>query len=116
MTQQELNIPKLQDLKVIPKDETLDAVVIDLDVQTWEQLTKDNEKKKNLRDPDGKVLIVKYDAAGFIRSDNFPFTENPTNTSRYGRFIEKYGDFKVGQKIKVLFDEDGKSDILLPKK
>lgn len=113
---EKINIPKAKDLKVIPKDETLDAIVVDLEVKTWSELTKDPEKRKNLREPEGTVLIVKYDAAGFIRTDNFPFTENPTTTSRYGKYIEKYGEFEVGQKVKVLFDEDGRSDILLPKK
>jgi len=110
-----LNIPKQTDLKVIPKDATVDAVVVDLEVRTWIEITKDEEKKKNLRDPEGKVLCLKYDAAGFLRNEIFPFSENPTNTSRYGRYITKYGDFELKQTIKVLFDDEGKSNIILGK-
>ncbi len=111
-----LNIPKQKDLKVIPKDTIVDAVVIDLEETTWKDLTKDATKAKNLKNPDGCVLIVRYDAQGFIRNDTFPFElGQTTSTSRFGRYCEKYGDFTIGQKIKVQFDEEGKSEIVLPK-
>ncbi len=111
------NIPKKEDLMVIPKDETLEATIVDLEVKTWLDITQDQTKRTNLRDPEGTVLVVKYDAAGLIRQDIFPFSKNPTTTSRYGRFIEKYGDFKISQTIKVQFNEDGNSDIIIsPKK
>lgn len=111
----ELNIPKQEDLRVIPKDETLDAVVLELEVKTWYELTKDETKKKNLKDPEGKVLKMLYEAKGFKRFESFPFTENPTTASRYGRYIVKYGDFAVGQKIKAQFDSEGNSSIILAK-
>lgn len=111
----ELDIPKKEDLKVIPKDEILQGVVLELDVKTWYELTKDETKKKNLKDPDGKVLKVFYEVDGFKRNESFPFTDNPTTTSRYGRFIVKYGNFAVGQTIKVQFDDEGKSTIIIAK-
>ncbi len=111
----ELNIPKKDDLKVIPKDEILEAIVLELEVKTWYELTKDETKKKNLKTPDGKVLKMLYEADGFKRYESFPFTEKPTTASRYGRFIVKYGDFAVGQKVKAQFDDEGKSSIILAK-
>lgn len=111
----ELNIPKQEDLKVIPKDETLSAIVLELEVKTWTDITKDELKKSKLKDPQGKVLIMSYEAAGFKRGAIFPFTDNPTTSSRYGRYIVKYGDFKVGQEIKVQFDAEGDSEVILAK-
>ena len=111
----ELNIPKEKDLKVIPKDKTLDGVVLELEVKTWDELTKDDTKRKNLKNPDGKVLRVLYEVAGFKRNESYPFTDNPTTTSRYGRYIVKYGDFTIGQVIKVQFDGEGDSSVIIAK-
>ena len=122
MTEEKLNLPGTQDLKAIPKDETIDAIVIELEIKTWKEITQNEDKRKNLRNPDGQVLLVKYDADGLIRQDIFPFSEKPTTNSRYGRFLLKYAadnnsNFKpyVGMKIKVLFDEAGNSDIIIKK-
>lgn len=120
--EKKLDLPKQKDLKVIPKDETLDAIVIDITETNWFELTKNEEKRLNLKNPKGKVLIIKYDAKGFIRSDNIPLNDSPTTQSRYGRFITKYNlnndpEFipYVGMQIKVLFDEKGNSEIILSK-
>ncbi len=111
----ELNIPKEKDLKVIPKDKTLDGVVLELDVKTWNELTKDENKRKTLKNPDGEVLRVLYEVEGFKRTESFPFTSNPTTSSRYGRYIVKYGDFAVGQVIKIQFDGTGDSSVIIAK-
>ena len=117
-----IGLPKFRDLKVIPKDETVEAVIIDLVLKTWQDITKDEEKKKKLKNPEDQVLIVKYDAGGFIRNETFPLSDNPTTSSRYGRFCLKYnpdGDSEwepyIGMQIKVLFDDEGQSSILLKK-
>lgn len=115
-TQKELKIPTEKDLRAIPQDETVKAIVIDIQPSTWEEITIDEEKKKKLKNPTGNVLRVKYEANGFIREDIFPYTENPTTTSKYGRYIEKYGDFALAQEVKVFFDEEGHSEIILASK
>ena len=73
----ELDIPKKGDLKAIPRDEIIDGAIIDLKVKTWGEITKNEEKKKSLKDPDGKVLLVKYEVNGLLRNDIFPFTDKP---------------------------------------
>ena len=120
--EKELNIPTRKDLKEIPTEVEIDAVIIDLLKTTWADITKDPEKKVNLTNPTGEVLIIKYEAGGFIRQDIFPLSSNPTTKSKYGRYIVQYDtknnpDFKpsVGDKIKVFFDAEGKSDIVLAK-
>lgn len=119
---EELNIPTQKDLIKIPKDESANAVIIELKIKTWSEITKDETKKKNLTDPNGKVLEIKYDAAGIIRHDIFPIPERITTSSRYGRFcikynIDNYDGFRpsIGMKIKVFFDGDGRSSILIAK-
>jgi len=117
-----LDLPKAKDLKAIPKDTILEGVIIDLEIKTWLELTKNEEKKKNLKNPDGKVLCIKYEVVGLLRNETIPISDNPTTNSRYGRFILKYNidDDKnfmptVGMKIKVMFDSEGKSEIILKK-
>lgn len=111
----ELNIPKQIDLKAIPKDDIIEGIIINLEVKTWNDITKDETKRKNLKNPDGKVLFVKYEVDELIRENKFPFTEKPTTNSKYGRFIIKYGDFAIGQKIKIQFDSDGYTEIIVAK-
>lgn len=122
MTEKNLDIPSQKDLIEIPKDETSDATIVDLTLKTWAEITKDEEKKKKLQDPNGKVLEIKYDAKGFIRQDVFPIPEKVTTASKYGRFLIKYNtanepDFKptIGMQIKVLFDGEGKTNIIIAK-
>jgi len=115
-----MELPKAKDIKQIPKDETSKAIIVDLELTTWKAITKDEVKKKTASDD--PVLKIIYDANGFIRNDVFGLPAILTNASKYGRFVEKYNvddnpDFepKVGMEIKVLFDSEGKSNIIIAK-
>ena len=117
-----LNIPTQKEVIEVPKDETANAIIVDLQIKTWLEITKDETKKKNLKDPNGRVLEIKYDANGIIRHDIFPIPEKVTTASRYGRYLIKYNiendlDFKpsIGDKIKVFFDGESRSNILIAK-
>ena len=125
MTENNLDIPTQADLLKVPKDTTTDAVVIDLEVKTLLEVTKDETKKKNLKNPEQKMLKVRYESAGFRREDSF-FLQEPdkqlTDGSKYGRLMTKYNldndpTFKpfVGMKVKVLWDDKGHSEIMLAK-
>lgn len=115
-------LPKQKDLKKVPKDETVDAIIVDLQIKTWEEITKDETKRKNLQTPKGELLEITYDAQGFIRRETFPLNKILTTNSKYGKFCEKYNkdddenfEPKVGMQIKVLFDSKGSSNILIAK-
>jgi len=115
-----MELPKAKDIKQIPKDVTAKAIIIDLELTTWKDLTKDEERKKTASEK--PALKITYDASGFIRHDVFGLPDTLTNASNYGRFVEKYNidedpefEPKVGMEIKVLFDSDGNSDIIIAK-
>ena len=113
-----IKLPQAKDIKKIPKDETSEAIIVNLEVTTWKELTVDPEKKKTASEDE--VLKITYDAKGFIRNEAFGLPTMLTNASKYGRFIEKYNkaddsEFQpfIGMKIKVLFIGEGKTNILI---
>ena len=83
-----ITLPKQKDVKQIPKDESSEAIIVNLELTTWKELTTDVEKKKTASEDE--VLKITYDAKGFIRNDVFGLPKVLTNASKYGRFLEKY--------------------------
>lgn len=110
----ENQLPTIKDVREVPKNDVVDAAVIDIKVKTWRDIIS-AEKIDKFDNPDEEQIIVKYEAAGFIREEKFRNDKNPTTTSRTGRYLVRYSEFKIGQIIKVDFDNDGKSSILLAK-
>jgi len=111
----EYKIPTKDDLKQIPADEVVDAVVIEITIQTWkERLTADKLSKFKEEDHDKPQVFVKYDCSGIIRDDALNYSEQPTTNSHLGKYMLKYDNFPtVGDKIKVDFDKDSKAKIRL---
>lgn len=109
-----LNLPTKENLRQVPKDEIVDATVINLEVKTWRDFIS-ADKLEKFDNPDEKLIFVKYDYNGFIREEKFAYHETPTTTSRLGRYLVKYDKFEIGSQIKVQFDEEGKSNIVLAK-
>ena len=117
---EKLELPQAKDLNQIPKDETSKAIIIDLVLTTWKEMTQDPVKKATASDE--PVLKIIYEAKGFKRNQAFGLPAFLTNASKYGRFIEKYNvkedpEFQptVGMVIKVFFDGEGKSNIIIAK-
>ena len=113
----ERKIPTLEDLKKVPADEIVEAVIIDVKLHTWREKVKDIENTKfKEEDYDKEIVTIKFDYNGFIRDETYYFSEEPTTTSQLGRFMVKYGEYpKIGAKVKVFFDEDSKSKIVVKK-
>ncbi len=114
-TKPEIKLPGKEDLREVPKDTKEDGIVIDVSIKSWKEIITDPEKLTRFKNPDALQVIVKYDVKGFIREEKFNYDEKPTTTSMLGRYIVKYDTPTVGQKIRVDFDEDGHSSIILAK-
>lgn len=108
------NLPTKNDVREVPRNDVVDATVIDIQVKTWRDIIS-KDKIDKFDNPEEEQIIVKYDAQGFVREEKFRNDTNPTTTSKTGRYLVRYDEFKVGQTIKVDFDNEGKSSILLAK-
>lgn len=118
-----LELPTAEDLRKVPSNKTVESVIVDVKKTTWLEIfgaTKLLEYQK-----DGKfdnvdtqvVIVVKTDSQGFMREENFTYSTEyaPTDRSKYGRFVTRYGIPAIGTTVSVDFDADGKSTILLTK-
>ena len=108
-------IPTLKDLKEIPKDTVVDAVIVDVIIQTWkEKLDSETLKKFKQENHNQAQVFIKYDCTGIIREDSYTFYEEPPTNSKLGKFMLKYNGFpETNTKIRVDFDKDSKSRIRL---
>lgn len=120
----QFKLPTKEELRKVPCNETIESVIVDVKITNWlEVLGSDKlleeQGKNNFENADNQiVIIVKTDSNGFFREEKLFLTkgENPTNRSRYGRFVSRYNEVPtIGMKVSVDFDGDGKSTILLSK-
>ena len=123
MENNKLELPTKADLRKVPCNETVDSVIVDVHKTTWLDIfgaTKLMEYQKEGKFDNVEtqiVVVVKTDSNGFFREENFTFDTKyaPTDRSKYGRFVTRYGVPTVGAKVSVDFDAEGKSVILLNK-
>lgn len=120
----EYKLPTKNDLRKVPSNKTIESVIVDVKVTDWLELLGsdkliEEQKKGNFENADNQiVVIVKTDSDGFFREEKFYLFKDlaPTDRSKYGRFVERYGEPpQVGMKVSVDFDNEGKSEILLAK-
>lgn len=113
MTEQ-TNLPRLTDVIQLPKDTTEDATVLSVTQETWTQHLNEEQVKK-FKDPDVMQVFVKYETqeSGFVGEDSLRHYEKPTSGTKLGKYLNKYGDFEVGQQIKILWDGNSKPSIML---
>jgi len=110
-------IPSVKDLKELPKDVILPAVVIGVDIKTWREiLSPESLDKFDEESRDQAQVIVTYECQGYRRDDKFSYYEQPSTGSKLGRYMVKYDKFpQVADEIKVQFDDEGRSTIVIKK-
>jgi len=116
-------LPTKDDLRKVPSNETIESAVVNVEVTSWleilgaEKLLEEQQKGNFEQAEKQVVVVVKTDSNGFLRDEKFYFFNDiaPTNRSKYGKYVERYGVPVVGQKVFVDFDNEGKSTILLAK-
>ena len=111
---QSYTIPSKEDLKEVPKNKAIEAIVLSVEVKTWREIISP-EKIDKFDNPNEPQIIITFEADGIKRNEKYKFEEKPFTTSKLGRYIVRYDKPTVGQKITVDFDGDGKSEILLAK-
>jgi hypothetical protein len=111
---QEDQMPTLSDVVSIPKNSIVDGIITEAKIQRWSQVITDAETLKKFKDPEQKMIFVKFKTdLGINGSDKFYYTDKPTSTSRLGKFLKEFGLLKFGTKVKIKFDTEGKSEISL---
>jgi len=118
MTNLNRKIPTKEDIVETPRNKTIEVVITNVDIKTWEEIITDPETLKKFKNPKADQLIIYYEnaAEGIKGNENFGFFEKPTDASKLGRFLKVYDRAEVGVKIQVYFDIEGKSSILIAKK
>lgn len=108
-------LPTQEDVTKLPKDETQQATVLSIIMEDWEKhLTQEQSNKFGDNKKDVQVFIKYETEQGFIGEDNLKHYDKPTDRTKLGKYLVKYGDFAVGQEIKILWDDKSKPTILLP--
>ena len=110
-------LPTKNDLRELPNNKAIESIVLSVEIKTWRELITDPKILDKFKegDRDSPQVIVKYESEGWLREEKFFYQENPTTTSRLGRYIVRYDTPVVGQKIQVDWDADSKPSILLAK-
>jgi len=107
---------KKEEIVKSPKDVILDAVVIESNKTTWANIIKPDKIGK-FEDPNKVIVQIKYEYGFDDRvlkgEDTMAYYEKPMVNSNLGKYLFKYGDLQVGQKIKIVFGGDGFGSIKL---
>ena len=112
----ELQIPTKKDLRKVPMDCKEDGVIVNVETKTWREILKPESLEKfKEENRDDLQIILTYDVKGFLRTEKFYYTEKTPSTTRLGRYLSKYDEIKVGSKVRVDFDDEGRSSIILGK-
>lgn len=99
-----------------PKDEILNGVVLKIEKGLLGEFLDDKVKDKfdNLEQPTLFFYIeCKFNNKHIRTTDRLAFYEEPMSNSKLGKYLEKYGELKAGQEIKVIFNDKGFGSIKL---
>lgn len=106
--EQQDKLPTKDDVKKTPKDEVIEAEIVDTKITTWREYFDGNmEKLDKFDNPDQKIVAIKYQTPFTTSEDAIPYYDAPSDKSILGRFLEKYGNLNKGTKFKVYFNNEG---------
>ena len=99
-----------------PKDEILEGVIIEVNKTTWANIIP-ADKLHKFTEVDKHIIQIKYETMFKNNSlkgeETYTYYENPMSNSKLGKYLMKYESLEVGKKIKVLFNKDGYSSIMI---
>ena len=93
-----------------PKDEVLSGVITTIEKGLLSEFLDERVHSKfdNLEQPTLRIgFEVSFGDKTIKGNDRLAFYDEPMANSKLGKFLEKYGELKAGQEIKVLYDGDG---------
>ena len=104
-------------VKESPKDVKLDGVIIKIDKGILREFLPENIDLTNWEGLDNETLLIHFETKFEDRTiggtDRLTFYEEPLSNSKLGKFLQKYDELKVAQRIKINFNGKGYSSILL---
>lgn len=117
MNNEQTNIPVRNDVIETPKDQTYDGTITKITVTTWREHLKDRPEsleKFAEKDRDKKIIYIEYTtAAGLLGNQTIRYYAKPSDRSVLGKFLIKYNQLLIGTPVKVHFDGEGNSSILV---
>lgn len=120
MVQEKIVEIKKEEVVETPKDTVQDGEIKSLTKMTWkEYLTnkiKNADKLKaaltKFENPEQKMIVMVFQTeTGLIDEDTASYYSPIKERSKMGKILSKYGDLRVGTKIKVVFDGEGYPEI-----
>jgi len=111
-------LPTKDDLVETPRDTVADAVIINVDIETWTQRGLSNESLQKLTqkeiDVEAPQCFFTYETGEGFRGDFVAaYYKQPSDRSKLGRILSKYGSAEPGTKIKVHFNDEGRAEVQL---
>lgn len=106
----------VKDVVASPVDEILDGVIIKIEKGLLSEFIPESVHSKfdNLEQSTLNIHFqTTYNEKNIGGTDRIAFYDEPMTNSKLGKFLTKYEELKVGQKIKVEFNGDGFSSIKL---
>jgi len=99
-----------EDIVASPVDETLSGVITQIHKGVLKEFLdiKVHEKFDNLDQETLKIdFEVKFNDMIIKGNDRIAYYKEPMSNSKLGKFLKKYGEFKIGVEIKVNYDGEG---------
>lgn len=115
-------LPTKEDVQTTPKDTVLPAKITQTVIETWTERLKENPETLNkmLSRPDGeefvnkKMVFLNWETeAGYKGNEIFGYYEEPSDLSKLGQALLKYGSLNEGEEIKIHFNSEGEGKIQL---
>lgn len=93
-----------------PKDEVLPGVVLKIEKGLLSEFLDPavHNKFDNLEQETLRIEFeVSFNDKHIKGNDRLAYYSEPMTNSKLGKFLNKYGELKVGQQIKVIYDGEG---------
>jgi len=101
-----------QDVVQSPADTIVKGEILEVGLTTWTDHLKDHpDRLKKFDNPEQQILTIRakveWEGENLAINDTVPYSEKPTNLSKQGRLLEKYGQLNVGTQVMIIFDGKG---------
>lgn len=118
MTNKNITLPTKEDVVTTPKNTVLEAVIIDVTVESWEEHLGESPGLNKIRDQDIDIealqcFITFETESGHRDSTVATYYQTPSERSKIGKLLKTYGSIDVGTKIQVHYNAEGKATVQL---
>lgn len=109
-------LPTKEEVVETPKNVVLDAVVIDVTIESWQEHLGDSPGLNKIREQDidieqDQVFITFETENGHRDNTVATYYDKPSERSKLGKLLLAYGEIKPGTQVKVHYNDKGKSTV-----